>query len=1352
MASAHAKDIARTVRGNLKRFVAIAVICALGIAMFCGLRASCQDLRDAADTFFDDRNLFDIQVLSTLGLDDEDLFALASVDGVETVEGGWSESTYTDVDGARATVEVKALSDKGVNVPYVVAGELPDRAGEVAVTQKFVDASGLGIGDTVEIAEAENEDEAVFARRPYTICAIVIDATDVSNPELSFRASSSSDYTFIVSAEDVTSDTYTAAYLTVEGTDALSCYSDAYERRVAAVTDAIESEIRRDRERERTETVKGDAQAELDDALAEYEQERADAEAELADGRAELDDAAAQLADAAQEIVDGQAVLDDGWAEVASGEAELADGRAEFERGAAEGAAQVEQTLAEALAQGQAQIDSQIEAGRAQGIVELDRRLEAARTQAQAELDAAIAEGYEQGLAQVEAQIEAAREAAQAELDAQIEAARDEAVAEVDERFDEQRAQATAELDAQLETARDEAHAAIKQKADAQLAAQRLPGYDELVDLRADLKDSLDELISTIDGYAAAEADLADIEEQLAALDPEDPEDAQAIEELTARADQLRQAIDAVDAEGGVEALEAKQAELEQRLAVLDDALAPIERALDAADQKIAEQREQGLAAIEEQLAGPYEEAIADVDQAIAEQREQATAELEHRLDQEHAAALDQLEVEIEQQRAAAQAELDARMEQERAAALAALDQTIAEQRASAQATLEAQMAAGREAAYAQLNAELASARAQLEDAQAKLDDARAQLEDAQAELDDGRAEYEEGLAEYRDGLAEWEEGRAEADEKFAEAEAELADAQEEIDDIDAATWYVQTRSSLSSYSSVESDADSIEAIGTLFPIVFLVVAVLVSLTTITRLVEEERGLIGTYKALGYRNGEIYAKYLVYALAACVAGGLVGLFFGFIALPAFIFTIFGIMYLLPSYAFAFDPVYGLGGLAIFIVAIGGTAYLACRSEVSRTPAELMRPKAPKSGSRILLERIGAIWSRLSFLNKVTARNLFRYKRRFFMTVAGIMGCTALIVCGFAIKDSVAELVPEQYERIAHYDIMAVTKAGEHDAAAEDLAADDRIDELTRIYIDTTTLKFSDGEESVQLIVFPDDCSAAEDLSRFIGISDRDTKDPIDLPDTGAVITQNASEVLGFTAHDTVEVQDSELKQAQVEVAHIARNYLGNYIYMSESAYLAAFGDDASALDDAGSFEPNGVLARCRADGDAEASLADDLAGDARFLSVTSTSELADDFSQSFMLINAVVVIVLGMAAALAFAVLFTLSTTNISERERELATIKVLGFRPREVHHYVNKETIILTLIGIVCGLPFGYVLGDTLLHVLKMPQISFLTVVTPTSYALAAILPLAFALVVNLITNRTLNRIDMIEALKSVE
>ena len=1232
MISAFRKDIARTIRGNLKRFVAIGVICALGVAMFCGLRASGTNLRNAADAFFDTQRLFDIQVLSTLGLDDDDVAALEEVEGVKTAEGAWSETTYTDIAGARATVEVKARSSQGLNEPFLIEGDLPDAADEVAVTQEFIDASGLEIGDTVEIAEAENEDEAVFARHPYRICGIMVDAMDVSNPELSFRSNSSADYTFITSHEAVESDTYTAVYLTVEGAAALSTYSDAYSECVRTVTDRIEDDIRADREAARTSAVKEEAQAELDDARAEYEKERADAEAGLADGWAELEDAARQLGDALQKIVNGQTQIDDGWAEYHEGEQDIADGRAQL----ADGWAQFEQRTVDA----RAELESTLEDGHTQA-------LEAARTQA---------------TAAVESQIEQMRPVIE-----------QQAIAAFEEQDDVKQLLAYREA----------------------LAAQLSPIQQQWGTLDA-LEAAIEQTSGNVEAYTAAEqaidkinAQIEEIELQIAELDQTDP------------------------------SYESTKAELENQIVALEGQRDEHQRTIDALDAQTG-----GLDALQSLLEQETNAAelwgtVNSLDDALEEGRQKA---IDAAIDTARQAALDQA-------LPAAEAQAEAEFSQIEESAWQTFDEGVAEGRA-----------------------ELESFEAELEAGAAALPAARQALIDAQAELDRGRAEYEDGMAEYLDGLAEWRDGRAEADEGFAEAEAELADAQAEIDGIDAATWYVQTRSSLSSYSSISSDADSIEAIGTLFPIVFLVVAALVSLTTITRLVEEERGLIGTYKALGYRNGEIFSKYLTYALAASILGSLFGLFLGFIALPAFIFTIFDIMYLLPSYGFAFEAPYGIGGTAIFVVAIGGTAYLACRSEVRRTPAELMRPKAPKSGSRILLERIPVIWRRLSFLNKVTARNLFRYKRRFFMTVAGILGCTALIVCGFAIKDSVAELVPEQYERISHYSILTATETADHSDALRELETDGRVEEVIDIYIDSATIKFGNSEETIQLIVIPDDYAASNEFSRFVSLSSRDTRASIDLPESGAVITQNAAEVLGFDVGDTIELQDSQLEQSDLKVAHITRNYLGNYVYLTRSAYLEAFGDQASALDGNGVFQANGMLIRCRDVADAEPSLTADLSDDSRFLSVTSTEELAEVFSNSFMLINAVVVIVLGMAAALAFAVLFTLSTTNISERERELATIKVLGFRPNEVHHYVNKETVILTIIGIVCGLPFGYILGDLLLHLLKMPSISFLTVVTPLSYALAAILPLVFALAVNLITNRTLNRIDMIEALKSVE
>ena len=621
-----------------------------------------------------------------------------------------------------------------------------------------------------------------------------------------------------------------------------------------------------------------------------------------------------------------------------------------------------------------------------------------------------------------------------------------------------------------------------------------------------------------------------------------------------------------------------------------------------------------------------------------------------------------------------------------------------------------------------------------LEDSQARIDDGWAQLYAGQDEIDSGWAELyagqdelDAGAAELEDGQRELDEQRADYEREKADALAELADARAEVEDIDPATWYIQDRSSLSGYSSIESDADSIEALGTAFPIIFLVVAILVSLTAITRLVEEQRGLIGTYKSLGFAKHQVYAKYLIYALSACLVGGIIGNVFGFVLLPLFLFTVFDVMYVLPGYPILYNVASGLFGILLFVVAIGGSAFLSCRS-----------PKVPKFGSRIFLERIPAIWRRLSFLNKVTARNLFRYKKRFFMTVAGIMGCTALIVCAFVIKDSVALMAPEQYESIDQYDIMAVVDADDLDSVADGLAADDRVADLTRVLIDSGEV--GNGEDSVdaQIIAAPDGAT----LEGYVAMTDA-SGTALSLPTEGMLVTNNASQVLGLEQGADAVLQDSSLEQRSARVVGVSQSYLGNYAYLSQASYEKLFG--------AGSYAPNAVLVQLTDDTDGPA-FADELSQDSTYFSVVSTREMEDSFASSFALINTVVLVILVMAAALAFTVLFTLSTTNISERERELATIKVLGFRRGEVHHYVNKETLILTAIGIAFGLVAGPPLGGLLLGSLNMPGIAFPTHIEWYSMVISAVLPFAFALVVNLITNRTLDRIDMIGALKSVE
>ena len=549
--------------------------------------------------------------------------------------------------------------------------------------------------------------------------------------------------------------------------------------------------------------------------------------------------------------------------------------------------------------------------------------------------------------------------------------------------------------------------------------------------------------------------------------------------------------------------------------------------------------------------------------------------------------------------------------------------------------------------------------------------------------------------------------------------------------------WYIQDRSSLSSYSNIESDAASIEAVGTAFPIVFFTVAILIALTTITRMVEEERLLIGTYKALGFRNIEIMKKYLLYAGSACLLGGIIGDIGGFLLLPKFVFRIFQTLYLIPNYSLQFDAWYGIGGIALFTGGILVAVWIAVHEELKHMPAVLMRPKAPRTGARVLLERIRPLWRNLTFLNKVTARNLFRYKKRMLMTVFGIMGCSALVLCAMAINDSVSALIPRQYEHIYRYDLMVMMDDAH---VYQSLSKDDEVSECMALLVDNATIKSSGNkEERVQLMVF----SKQADVASYLSLEDLNG-DPVTLEEGDVYVTQNASQVLDFSVKDTIRVQNSDLKEERVKVTGIVQNYLGNTIYMSENTYEKLFG----------SYEDNAVLANYKGK---VSELQKDryvqkLEERDDVLSVVSTSSMQNAFETSFSLITSVVYLILAMAAALAFVVLFTLSTTNISERVRELATIKVLGFYDKEVHSYVNKETLLLTLLGILVGLPAGTILAQSLTYVLNMPSIHFAVTIRPISYLYTVLLSFGFAVVVNLITNRVLNHIDMVESLKSME
>ncbi|BDR54498.1 multidrug DMT transporter permease [Bombiscardovia apis] len=571
--------------------------------------------------------------------------------------------------------------------------------------------------------------------------------------------------------------------------------------------------------------------------------------------------------------------------------------------------------------------------------------------------------------------------------------------------------------------------------------------------------------------------------------------------------------------------------------------------------------------------------------------------------------------------------------------------------------------------------------------------------------------------------------------------------------------WIVRDRSLLQSYNQIDTQVSFLKLFGITFPLLFLLVAVLISLTSIRRMVEEDRQLLGTYKALGYTKREILLKYLAFAGLSSLLGSAIGALLGSFALPSLAFPLLKNMYLIPSYSLKVNWILIVIGLGIFIASIVGTAWYTCMGELKVGPAALMRPQSPKGGTSIALQKVGFIWGRMSFLNKVTARNLFRYKSRAFMSIFGVFGCTALMMVSFTLRDTMLSLPDQQYGQVYSYDAIAVTSPEHEEQAARELADNPDVKEFKPVFVQAMNVsaerstnnqhKGSEGNASarngveqvaLQLIVLPD----GQSLEGYIRLQNAQTKAQLKLPDSGGVLTVNAAKLLGLGPDTRAWAEDSARFGHGLTVAAITENYTGNSLYMSESAYTAAF--------QAEHFAPNAMLLKLKGNAQAKIAAANALEQDEHYLSVVSNQQLREDFASNYATVNDVVGLLIVMAALLCFVVLFTLSTTNISERERELATIKVLGFRRGEVHSYVNKETLVLTLFGIALGLPAGWALTYPMVGMMKMPGIHLEVRTSLLSWISVAVLALAFALAVMLITNRSLDRIDMVESLKSPE
>lgn len=676
---------------------------------------------------------------------------------------------------------------------------------------------------------------------------------------------------------------------------------------------------------------------------------------------------------------------------------------------------------------------------------------------------------------------------------------------------------------------------------------------------------------------------------------------------------------------------------------------------------------------------------------------------------------------------------------------------------------------------------------------------------------------------------AQLDQAQSKLDQQKKDTERTLQSKQNELEDsIPQVRWYVQDRSQIGGFSSLKSDLESIQSLGNAFPIVFLLVAVMMSLTAMARMVEEDRGLIGTYIGLGYGRLAVASRYLLFALFACLIGGGLGLIAGFLGIPAFLLVVLRGLYVMPDVRLAYDWLYGTAGVALFVVGVLAATVYACAQEMRQKPASLMRPKAPRAGSRILLERIKPLWNRMSFLGKVTARNIFRFKSRLIMTVGGVAGCTALIVCGLAINDTVAALGAKQYQDVYQYDLMVVANDDDADAMRQKVASDGRVTSSMDVRVESGDLTGDSGSESIQLVAVPDsersefgkmvtlqpvrsswvdgakslfsgksrESSSASSVSDS-GESDAngtsDTKGTVSLGDDGVIVSQSAASAMGVNAGDTVTLTNGNEVQADAYVSAVTRSVIGSDVYVSETYYHQLFdtaasgtssassasdsgesdsqsGKNGSQMSDSGESDNkngksgtsngassndrqlvwNAMYAKLKGSGESQAAYAGKLEDDDAVMKAVSCAHMAESFK--FDLMGAVVALIVALAGGLALVVLFTLANTNVSEREREMATLKVLGFFDKEVHHYVNREMMVLTMMGVVLGLPLGRFVGGLLTAALNMPALYFEVECKPLSYVIAAVATMAFALLVQLLVNPVLDRIDPISSLKSVE
>ena len=1351
------KEFWMEIRKSKSRFISILLIVALGVAFFSGIQASSPDMRYSGDAYYDESSLMDIKVVGTMGLTSDDVSSIESIDGIESAEGAWSTDVTCGEGQKQKVLHIESINDT-VNKLDVQEGRLPEKSGEIFLDSTFASSNEYKVGD--KVALREEGDSPVLVTTEYTVVG-----TGRSPLYISFNRGNTTLGTGEVNGfgyvlpEDFDQEIYTQIYVTVHGAKGLTSYTDGYENLIAKIKDRVEN-IADDRCQIRLAAVKADAQEEINDAQKKLDDGKKEADEKLADAKEELDKGEKDLEDGRKEYEDGKSQLEDAKTELADGKKQLEDAKTEL----ADGKNQLEDAKAQ-LADGK----SQLESARSQ-LSSSKSQLDTARSQLDdgwSQVNAAKAQ-----LADGQAQLDSAQKQVTSGL-AELE--------ENQKTLDENKAK-LADGKAQIEAGEQQLEAAkqtltTKQSELDQSKAEIIAGQQQIESTRTQLNAQKQQITDGLSQVSAGEAQLQD--------------GISALESAKAQLTELQSQLEIVRASynAALENPDASQEEIDilaAQVSALEEQEAAVSQQIQASEAQIESQRQQlaatrselesGLAAVEDglsQLSQKESELNAGWEQITAGQAEIDAGWIQIQ-EQENTLAASKAEIEAGEQElekgqkqlkaakkklnkaqkeidsnaetlAAGQAELDAnvaKLNDSEAQYASGLEQYNSGARQIAEN--EAKLTSG-EQEIAENEAKLADGEKEIADNEKKLADGEKEITDNEKKLQDAVKDLKKGEKDLADGKKEYEDAKKDAEDEIAENQQKLDDAKKELEDLEMPEWMVTDREELPEYTDYGDNADRLRNIGQVFPVIFFLVAALISLTTMTRMVEEQRTQIGTLKALGYKKSAIAAKYICYAFFATLLGSVLGMLIGEKIIPYIIITAYGIMYhnVANTISIDYQPGFALIASTASVVCTVGATLFASGKELQETPASLMRPPAPKEGKRVLLERLTFIWKHLSFSWKSTIRNLFRYKKRLIMTVFGIAGSMGLMLVGFGIQDSISDIAAIQYRELQHYDGMVIEDSDateeEHAELFEYMKENEQIAHCNRVQM--TKISAPKGSSNISIYLFvPESLS---EFARDVTLKNRITGETYELTDEGAAISEKTASLLGLKVGDMIPLKKGD-KEYKVRVAVITENYMSHYLYMTPRVYEQTFGEKP---------EYENIVFTMQEDCKDDLEMAGTrILANPGALSISYTSSLASQVDRMLSTLDAVILVLIVSAGMLAFVVLYNLNNINITERQRELATLKVLGFYDGEVSQYVLRENVILTVLGIMFGAVFGILIHRYVITTVEVDAVMFGRNIKPLSFLYSGILTSIFSIVVNGVMHFKLKTIDMVESLKSVE